>query len=407
MIPARNALPRTFAPRRLASTTLALSLCAATAAIAQTTTPDAPASPRDPMAARLEEVEKTLAQLTAASGRDTRDSGIPIHGFASVGAAKVRNPPPGSRGGFAVGALDFYLTPELGGHVKTLIELIFESEQTGETVADLERAQIGYAFSDKLTLWLGRFHTPFGYWNMAFHHGAQLQTSILRPRLLAFEDDGGILPVHTTGFMGTGGFRAGSGKLVYSLYAGNGTRVAAGKLDANPAGDNDGNKVLGFSMGYRFGGAMDGLSLGVHGLRQQVGAYDAADVLTSRTRLGMLGGYAVYDNDGWEAIGEYYRFRNADLSGPSGSHASWAGYVQVGRTFDDRWVPYYRHEKAALNQADNYFLSQANGRSYARHVSGLRYNVDPRSALKLELNRTRNDVGHAADELRLQYAVSF
>ena len=38
---------------------------------------------------------------------------------------------------------------------------------------------------------------------------------------------------------------------------------------------------------------------------------------------------------------------------------------------------------------------------------GLRFNADPRAALKLELNRTRDELARTLDELRLQYAVSF
>ena len=376
------------------------------AAVAAAPAPAASA-PRD-VAARLDEVEKTVGQLTSSSSRDLRDSGLPLHGFADVGLHASHNPPPGRRDGFAIGSLDFYLTPELGPTVRTLVELNFGVSGNGETEADLERAQIGYVFSDQLTLWLGRFHSPFGYWNMAFHHGAQIQPSVGRPRMLDFEDDGGIMPVHTTGVWGTGSVRMSGGRIVYHLYAGNGTRIANGALDPNPGGDDNGNKVVGFGLGYRFGGALDGLSAGINGLRQTVVAYDAADQALSRTRLVMLGAYAAYDNDGWEAMGEAYRFRNADMSGGSGTHGSSAGYVHVGHTVGERWVPYYRFEKASLDQADNYFLAQANGRSYTRHVLGLRYNADPRAAVKLELNRTRDEgVARALDELRLQYAVSF
>jgi hypothetical protein len=370
-------------------------------------TPPAPATPQS-TAARLDEVEKTVNQLTSSSSRDLRDPGLAVHGFADVGLSMTRRAPPGQHSGFAIGSLDFYLTPDLGPNIKTLVELNFGVNGEGETEADLERAQIGYTFSDQLTLWAGRFHTPFGYWNMAFHHGAQIQTSILRPRMLDFEDDGGILPVHTTGLWGTGSVRTGAGKLVYNLYMGNGTRIANGSLDPNPGGDDNNNKVLGFSVGHRFNGALDGLAVGVHGLRQTVNSYDAGDTLTSRTRLAMLGGYAVYDDNGWEVIGEYYRLHNTDLSGNGGTRSSWTGYAQVGHTFEERWLPYYRFEKASLDQADNYFLMQANGRSYSRHVLGLRFNANPRAALKFELNRTQDDgLGRALDQLRLQYAVSF
>jgi hypothetical protein len=380
---------------------------AATNAPALAATP-APVLSTNTTAQRLEEVEKTVSQITASSSRDLRDSGLAVHGFADVGWVQTRKASPGQRDGFAVGSLDLYLTPEFGGNVKTLVELNFSVKGDGETAADVERVQIGYTFSDALTVWAGRFHTPFGYWNMAFHHGAQIQTSILRPRMLDFEDDSGILPVHTTGIWGTGSQRLGPGKLVYDLYLGNGSRIANGRLDPNTAGDDNGNKEVGFGLNYRFGGGLDGLAFGVNGLRQTVAAYDTADALASRTRLAMFGGHVVYDNDGWELIGELERLRNTDLSGASGQHGSWTGYVHLGHTFAERWAPYYRFEQASLDPGDNYFLALANGRSYTRHVLGVHYNAATRAAVKLEFSRTHDQaVGRPVDALRLQYAVGF
>ena len=77
----------------------------------------------------------------------------------------------------------------------------------------MERAQLGYSFSDALTFWVGRFHTPYGYWNTAFHHGAQIQTSVTRPLFIDFEDKGGILRAHSLGLLAHGRVPAGPGKL--------------------------------------------------------------------------------------------------------------------------------------------------------------------------------------------------
>ena len=370
--------------------------------------PTSSSAAADAAAARIEALEKAVSQLTVAGGPSAAAFGVALHGFASVGLSKVRNAPAGTRDGFAVGSLDFYLTPEFGGRVKTLFELNFETRDNGEAIIDLERAQIGYTFSDRLTIWAGRFHTPFGWWNSAFHHGAQLQTSILRPRFLDFEDDGGILPVHTVGLMAVGAARVGPGRFNYHAYAGNANRIADGVLNPNAGGDDSGKHLLGFNAGYRFNAALDGLALGAHGFREQVGAYDAAGAQTSRTRVGMLGGWAVYDDGGWEVISEYYHFRDTNLSGSGATQGSWAGFAQAGHSVQDRWMPYVRAEKAVLNRADAYFTAQTNGQSYSRQVLGLRYNVDPRSAAKAELNRTRDaGVGHAVDMFRLQFVVSF
>jgi hypothetical protein len=292
--------------------------------------------------------------------------------------------------------------------VKLLAELNFEVGQGGNLTTDLERLQLGYTFSDSLTLWMGRFHTPYGYWNAAFHHGAQIQTAVTRPRFIDFEDRGGILPAHSVGFWANGRVAAGSGKVVYDAYLTNGGRIVDGVTDFNAFRDDNTNKAIGGNIGYQFGGALSGLLVGAHGLREEVSAY-AGNSLQSRTRVALYGGYFYADISNWEGIGEYYRFRNEDLSSGTGSHTSWAAFIQLGHTFNDLWTPYYRWEKAALDQSDAYFAAQESGRSYSRHVVGLRYNLNPNTALKVEGNRTRAFLGEeqSYSELRAQFAVRF
>ncbi|HLA33442.1 MAG TPA: hypothetical protein VJ001_01095, partial [Rhodocyclaceae bacterium] len=171
---------------------------------------------------KIDELERQVTQLTSGLSRRSDDAGLPIHGFADVGLGRSSedNLVAGrQRRGFNVGSFDLYMTPQFGDRVKTLIELIFEVND-GELATDLERLQIGYAFNDAATVWLGRFHTPYGYWNTAFHHGAQIQTSVSRPVFLDFEDKGGILPSHTTGVWLNGGLPLGPGKLGYDGYIG-------------------------------------------------------------------------------------------------------------------------------------------------------------------------------------------
>ncbi|MEK6583689.1 MAG: hypothetical protein AABY66_02430, partial [Nitrospirota bacterium] len=86
-------------------------------------------------------------------------------------------------GDFAFGTLDLYLAQTVDD-IDILVELIVEKGD----VLDLERLTIGYTFSDEVKLRVGRFHTPIGFWNNAYHHGVQLQPTIERPDFLKFED---------------------------------------------------------------------------------------------------------------------------------------------------------------------------------------------------------------------------
>lgn len=386
--------------------------------------------------AKIEAIEQRVTEIGNSLARHPEEEGLPIHGFADVGMIRSGedNATFKGRKGAALGTFVLYLTPQFGDRVKSLIELAFEADQNGSIEADIERMQIGYSFNDTATAWLGRFHTPYGYWNTAYHHGAQIQTSLSRPHFLEFEDKGGILPAHTTGLWLTGAKTMPTGRAGYDLFVGNAPQidgVAAGSslAAANPAGFstavNAGTYAGSGSLNMRQSGstshrtstgfnawfeprAIDGLRVGVHGMRADV--IDDNPTANS-TLFKMLGGYFAYSFEPWEAMGEYYRFRNQDRSGGTGVHGSWAGYAQLGYNMG-KWTPYARTERTMLDQTDNYFAVQESGRSYRRLAAGLRYDVDPKAALKLELNSTRKeDIGPGlADtypELRIQYAVRF
>jgi len=235
---------------------------------------------------------------------------------------------------------------------------------------------------------------------------------VLRPKMIAFEDQGGILPAHTVGLWATGQTRLGTGKFEYDAYAGNGGRIVDGVLDFNPVKDNNSNIMLGGNVRYRFSDALDGLVLGAHGFSEKVAAAGTAErtALASNTQVNMLGGYGFYDGNDWEVIGEYYGFRNKDLSAAgvgagSGKHNSWAAFLQVGKSFG-AVLPFARVEKAVLDQTDNYFLSQNSGLSYQRQALGLRFELGPKAALKVEMNHT-DESGNKYNEAQVQAAVRF
>lgn len=374
-----------------------------------------------PAEERVAALEQSVSSLSESLSKRSSDTGLPIHGFLDVSGAKqssVKNsdyPAAMRKGnllGFNGGTLDFYLTPQFGNRIKTLVELAFEYDDAGSLASDLERAQIGYTFGDNNTLWLGRFHTPYGYWNTGFHHGAQLQTAVSRPRFLDFEDKGGLLPAHSVGLWFNGKLPAGDGKVAYDLYLANGNRVmAAGNdkvINLNGFTDDNARKLLGFNLGYEW---KNGLKLGLHGFNDLVNTYDgdsaATNAILAKTKVGMLGGYAFYDNNDWELLGEYYHWNNntseLDASmvaanvGTQGKHGSSAWFVQAGYNLNAQWMPYTRYEKVSLNKEDPFFNSLNSGRSYNRLSLGLRHNLDPRAALKFEFSHTNEKAGKQVD----------
>jgi hypothetical protein len=354
---------------------------------------------------RLEAVEQTVTQLTAGAAQRSEDPGVPLHGFADVGVGNHNATFPEHKLA-DVGSLDFFLTPRLGAHTRALFELNFEVGDDGNVGVDLERAQIGYQFADSAMVWLGRFHTPYGYYNTAFHHGQQIATSLRRPRFLQFEDQGGVLPAHTVGAWLTGSERAGDQKLTYDLYIGNSQRITDGTLDMNNPGNAHGSTIVGGNLGLLLSGALDGLKVGVHAFTTRIEDQDRLPVIVSRVRA--YGAYAAYDTDRWEHIAEFYVFSNYNLTGQTATHRSEAGFAQFGYRAGPL-TPYARYERAALQQGDNFFAAQTVGSSYFREALGLRFDVDLKSALKLELAHThdtdRDFVTY--DEALIQYAIRF
>src|SRR5260221_3920097 len=356
--------------------------------------------------ARIEALTQQLDQLeTANASRGTADTGVPLHGFADVGVSTHNPINPGLKG-FNVGNLDFYLTPRLSDRGRALFEMNTEVGSQGSVGVDLERAQIGYQLADQATIWLGRFHSPYGYVNTALHHGAWVNNSLRRPGFLQFEDSGGILPAHTVGLWLTGAPRVGLGKVQYDAYVGNSQQIIDGVLDMRNAGNMHGKLVVGGRLGYLFNaGAAEGLTLGVHAFSAHI---DDNAVPTTLTRVLGYGGYAAYDTDQWENIAEVYLFDNEDLSGTSGNHRSHAGFVQLG--YRASWgVPYARYEITSLDQTDNYFAAQASGHSYHRTALGLRFDLSPDATIKLDFadtqltDRRRDQYGAGL----MQYAIRF
>ena len=101
----------------------------------------------------------------------------------------------------------------------------------------IERFQLGWFVTPQTTLWLGRHHSPLGYWNTQFHHGTYLQTSIKRPAISGFDDHGGVLPSHISGlFAESEQSLENDASLSYAFSLGAATRLKSnGKLAATGA----------------------------------------------------------------------------------------------------------------------------------------------------------------------------
>jgi hypothetical protein len=362
--------------------------------------------PASSQAARLQAVEQQMNQIeTANAARQGDDTGLPLHGFADINIGN-HNPFHENEKGASLNNFDMYLTPKLGDKWLSLFELSVEVDSAGNVGVDIERGQIGYQFSDAATVWVGRFHTPFGYVNTAFHHGVWLNDALRRPAFLMFEDQGGVMPSHTVGAWLTGAARGEGGKILYDMFAGNGQKIIGGKIDMRSGGNEHGKPIYGGRMGYQWtAGPVEGLMVGMNAFDSKI-----ADDLTPEdlTELRVAGVYGLYDTDSWEIISEAYWFDNIDVYQGEGTHHSTAYFVQAGYRLPYA-IPYVRYERTRLDQTDQYFAQQTSGGSYYRTAAGVRRDLNPKVAIKFEVadtHYTDRTVG-SFNEFLAQLAVRF
>lgn len=315
----------------------------------------------------------------------------------------------GSANGFVLGGFDLYATQKIDDKSKVFVEYVFEDPGDG-FVIDLERLSISRDLTPNFSIAAGRFHTPIGYWNTAYHHGALIQDTVSRPTFLDFEDgDGAILPMHVVGLMAMGRYDVNGGKLNFDLAIANGSSIDTAtfnagdkpEIDINNSGDPNEPKSVMLHVAYVF--PQMPLQVGVFGMKNKIaesgdlgGGSDKAygSTLIDQTLYGFDARYA---QRGFDALAEVYMFSNDDMVGNTGSHDASAFFVQFGYRVTDRVKPIYRYESVDFTSSDPYFqyLGTTEG---VHHVVGLRYDLDDSNALKFEVNRRQPSDPAAKDE---------
>ena len=342
-------------------------------------------------------------------------SGFEFRGFSDITYTATKNKQDLAGGGnsaFALGQFDLYVSQSLSDRVDILSELVVEANEVGEFGVDLERLQVGYIFSDEMRVWTGRFHNLLGYWNTAFHHGAQLQTTIERPQFLKFEDDGGILPVHVVGLWATGRFPTSVATLEYGIMAGNGAKIidvdpasfSGGALDPNSVSDNNNSKAFSFRL-RAVPSAIDGLGVGISGNFSKVQFFDSSGTLTAingeeEVRQVILGADLEYLANNIQFLTEFYQISDKD----SKTFQNHAWYVQGGYKIADRYTPYIRFEHVEVNENDPYFTALGTS-DFDKTVVGIRFDIIPISSLKAEVRFVDGIGDH--QEYAIQWAFGF
>ncbi|RJQ47895.1 MAG: hypothetical protein C4528_04020 [Gammaproteobacteria bacterium] len=273
----------------------------------------------------------------------------------------------------------------------------------GEGEAEVERLQLGWFTGAGDIFWLGKHHAPLGIWNTQYHHGRYLQTSISRPGITEYEDDGGLLPVHTTGLFWEGkhALEQGGG-LAYKLSAGAGPSLKADELEPAPLdGLNEGRLVASAHLSYHPESHDQELGL----FLQQ--AYVPGTVSSvDEVRLTTLGAHAQWQYDALRLFGELYWVHDR-VQGAGGTQRGTftSGYVQVEYGLHADWTVYGRLENTFGENHDPY-VGRFPHFVKKRSLAGLRYELGNRQALKIEFAgvETHDD---RFSEIAVQWSAAF
>ena len=240
--------------------------------------------------------------------------------FGDVGGGVVGGTGVDTKPTFGIGTFDLLFSGDLEKSIKMTAEAAVEVGQDNQIGIDLERLHLRWT-SHGFWIEAGRSHTDFGYWNLAYHHGKWLQLTIARPRIVQFEDSGGLLPIHWIGVQA--GYQA--------LLRGDMALTAS------------------VAIGNARGHIVDDLQLGfdTHAPKQVHAKMEIKGLFTRDLRLGVSGVYG-YINP--ESMAGRPALPDVGISEEIGNlyvaHASypvtfiWEGYAIVHRGGGTTWTTY-------------------------------------------------------------------
>ena len=303
---------------------------------------------------------------------------LQIRGFGDIDFSATDQK--GSISGFNLGQFVLHLASPLSEKVSYFGEVSFTAQPTGYDLS-VERTIIRYDYNDYFKISFGKYHTPIGYWNAAFHHGAWLQTTISRPEMIRF--GGTFIPTHFVGLQVEGNIPSGGLGLGYNVGLGNGRSSLLSKSgDSGDSNDNRSWVAAVFARPARFYGLQFGGSVYRDKLTPQLGQnfgewIAAADLAWTKEKPEFLAEFANV------------RHRN-ELT--SNIYNSQAFYLQLAYRLpwqQNKWKPYYRFEYIHKPESDPTFVDVLD---LSGSTLGVRYDITNYAAFKGEYRNSRHGV---------------
>jgi hypothetical protein len=325
----------------------------------------------------MQEQQGTILQT------ETHYPSLQIRGFGDVDFSATDRK--GTNSGFNLGQLDLHLASPLSQKITYFAEITFNAHPDQYTV-EVERSIIRYDYNDYFKMSFGRFHTPVGYWNTAFHHGAWLETTIDRP--FQVRVGGTFTPLHLVGFLAEGNIPSGGVGLSYQVGVGNGR----GELIGRPgdAGDINNNRAWVVNIFAR-PAKLYGLEVGASVYRDEVtlpGGQNFREWINSA--------YLVWTKGSPEFISEFdnVNHRNILTGQVANSNAFYTQFAYRLPWMDKKLKPYYRFEYVHMPFNEQVFVHQ----DLVQSIVGLRYDISNYAAFKGEYRNTKAQPGQLGQE---------
>ena len=331
--------------------------------------------------ARAESPAEEHASMGEIRDTERRFPSLQIRGFGDVDFSATDQK--GSVSGFNLGQFVLHFASPLSEKVSYFGEVSFTAQPTGYDLS-VERTIIRYDYNDYFKLSFGKYHTPIGYWNAAFHHGAWLQTTIARPEMIKF--GGTFIPTHFVGVEAEGNIPSGGLGLGYNVGLGNGRSSLLSK--SGDSGDSNDNRSWVANL-YARPARFYGLQLGASVYRDKLTPLPGKNFGEWITAADV-----VWTKEKPEFLAEYANVHHRDEL-TANTWDSQAFYVQLAYRLpwqQSKWKPYYRFEYIHIPRSDFLFQSQ-DVPNLAGSVAGLRYDLTSFAALKFEYRNQRRAPG--------------
>jgi hypothetical protein len=298
---------------------------------------------------------------------------LQIRGFGDVDFSATDQK--GATSGFNLGQLDLHLASALSRKVSYFGEITFNAHPTDYTV-EVERSIIRYDYNDFFKLSFGRYHTPIGYWNTAFHHGAWLQTTIARPDFVRF--GGTFIPVHFLGLLAEGNIPSGGAGLSYDFGVGNGRDSTISR--PGDAGDINNNRAWVANL-YSRPARLYGLQMGVSVYRDKITLLTPTPA-GNEFREWISAAHIVWTKESPEFLAEFANVNHKSILTNAITNNQ-AYYVQIGYRlpwFEKTLKPYYRFEHTHTPLSEHVFANL----DLVQSIVGVRYDITNYAAFKGE-----------------------